>query len=249
VRRTAARAVPLAAAVAAAAALAAPTASGASAPAPQRTGTTAGGVPFVLKGRTLRLTVPATTKRGRRITVRCGRVTKVDVLPSYAFNPAVIATGSAIFRKRRRLEIRLNRDVAAIAEWCDFDTKPSGRSGAAVLAPELAPRPARLVAGPGVREGATEEPGGRFLVDGSTLTLLTTRPLPADTVLFLACYAGDSGGGLLTLGARALAIGKGQRAVSADLGADVEGAMSCFAENNSTGGRDLYITYFGAAPP
>jgi hypothetical protein len=211
---------------------------------PQRTGTTAGGVPLVLKGRTLRITAPRSTKRGNRIEVRCGRVTFADLLRGTSFSPSVIAEGSRAFRTRRRMEIRLDHDVSAIAEWCEFETQPDGRHGAAVMKPQLAPPPAHLVSGPGVREGTTEEAGGRFLVDGSRLTLRTARPLPEDIVLFLACYAPDPKEGLRTIGARALAIGKGRRAVSADLGADVESAAACFAE--SSVGGDLFITYFGA---
>lgn len=214
-----------------------------SAPA-QRTGKTAGGVPLVLKGRTLRITVPKSTKRGDRIEVRCGRITFEDLLRGTSFSPSVIAEGSRVFRARRRLEIRLDRDVSAIAEWCEFETDPSGRHGAAVMKPQLAPPPAHLVSGPGVREGSTQQSGGRFFVDGSRLTLRTARPLPADIVLFLACYAPDPKEGLRTIGARALAIGKGRRAASADLGADVEGAAACFAEHST--GADLFITYFGA---
>ena len=114
------------------------------------------------------------------------------------------------------------------------------------MKPQLAPPPAHLVSGAGVREGTTEETGGRFLVDGSRLTLRTARALPEDIVLFLACYATDPQEGLRTIGARALAIGKGRRAVSADLGADVEAAAACFAE--SSVGGDLFITYFGDKP-
>jgi hypothetical protein len=212
----------------------------------QRTGKTAASVPLVLKGRTLRITVPKSTKRGDRIEVRCGRITFADLLRGTSFSPAVIAEGKRLFRTSRRMEIRLDRDVSAIAEWCEFETQPNGRGGAAVMKPQLAPPPAHLVAGPGVREGKAEEAGGRFLVDGSRLTLRTTHSLPEDIVLFLACYATDPQEGLRTIGARALAIGKGRRAVSADLGADVEGAAACFAE--SSVGGDLFITYFGVKP-
>ena len=219
----------------------------ASAPGPaaqQRTGTTARGVPLVLEGRTLRITVPKSTKRGKRIEVRCGRITFERPLRGTSFSPSEVAEGARVFRTRRRLEIRLDRDVSAIAEWCEFDTQPSGRHGAAVMKPRLAPPPAHLVSGPGVREGRTQQTGGRFLVDGSRLTLRTARPLPADIVLYLACFAPDPKEGLRTIGARALAIGKGRRTVSADLGADVEGAAACFAEDST--GADLFITYFGA---
>ncbi len=242
---TAMAAVALVAAGAAAALAAAQTPTTGTATKP-RTGKTAAGVPLVLKGRTLRITVPKSTQRGNRIDVRCGRITTADLLRGIAFSPAVIAEGKRVYRTSRRMEIRLDRDVSAIAEWCEFETQPNGRSGAAVMKPQLAPPPAHLVSGPGVREGKTEEAGGRFLVDGSRLTLRTARALPEDIVLFLACYARDPKEGLRTIGARALAIGKGRRAVSADLGADVEGAAACFAE--SSVGGDLFITYFGAQP-
>ncbi len=231
------------------AATAAPASADAAAAPTHRTGTTAGGVPFSLHGRSVKLTVPASTKRGRRIEVRCGRQSTADLLRSGAgFREGAEATGSAVFRQRRRMTIRLNRDVSAIAEWCEFQVQ-NGRRGAAALLPALAAPPAPLVPGPGVREGITQEDGGRFLVDGSTVTLLADKALPGDIVLFFACYAASDGGETLRIiGTRSLAIGHGRRRVTADLGADVESAPVCFAENSTAGGRDLYLTEFPAAP-
>jgi len=219
----------------------------------ERSGTTARGVPFALAGRSVRITVPATTRRGRRIAVRCGRVTTADLLPTAAgFRSATIAQGSRTFRGRRRMTVRLDRDVSAIAEWCEFDTRPGGRSGAAVLRPRVASPPAPLRSGPGVREGVAEEGGARFLLDGATLTLRTDRPLPPDLVLGLACFAFSDAAddeSLRLLGGRAVAIGVGRVAVTVDLGRDVEIAGQCLAEDFSGGGgRDLFTTSFAPAP-
>jgi hypothetical protein len=233
------------AAVAASAVVAAgPAAAAVAQPPAQRTGVTAAGVPFALNGRILRITVPASTRRGRRIRVSCGRMTTAD-LRSGVSAGSVTGRGSRVFRGRRRLQIRLGRDVSAIAEWCEFATLPSGRFGAAVMKPRLAPAPAPLVSGPGVREAVAESGGARFLLDGTTLTLIAARPLRGDVVLFLACYAPNST--VATQAARSVAIGSGRRTVSVDLGVDVEAAASsCFVESSREG--DLFLAYFGMAP-
>ncbi len=221
----------------------------ASAAAAQRSGTTVAGVPISLEGRTARITVPKTTRRGRQIVVRCGRLTTADLLPAgRGFERTSVARAARVFRGHRRMTLRLSHDVSATAEWCTFDTLPSGRSGAAVLKPRVAPRPAPLVGGPGVREATTETGSARFLLNASTLTLRTDKPLPGDIVLLLACYiANDKGGleGLRILGARAVATGHRRHAMTVDLGRDIEGAANlCLAEDSSGGGSDLYLADF-----
>jgi hypothetical protein len=215
-------------------------------PPAQRTGRTAAGVPFALNGRMLRITVPASTRRGRRIRVSCGRLTTADLRPGVSAG-SVTGHGSRVFRGRRRLQIRLGRDVSAIAEWCEFATLPSGRSGAAMLKPRLAPAPAPLVSGPGVREAIAEGGRARFLLDGTTLTLIAARPLRGDVVLFLACYATNPTVVMQPTVARSVAIGSGRRTVTVDLGVDIEAAAStCFVESSREG--DLFLAYFGTPP-
>ena len=221
------------------AAAAGPAAAAVRQPPAQRTGLTAAGVPFALNGRILRITVPASTRRGRRIRVSCGRLTTADLRPGVS-GGSVTAHGSQVFRGRRRLRIRLGRDVSAIAEWCEFATLPSGRSGAAELKPRLAPAPAPLVSGPGVREAIAEGGGARFLLDGTTLTLIAERPLRGDVVLFLACYATNPTVVTQTTAARSVAIGSGRRSVTVDVGVDIEAAASsCFVESSREG--DLFL--------
>jgi hypothetical protein len=233
-------------AIAAGAVVAAAPAAAAAAPV-VRTGTTAGGVPFVLRGRSLRIVVPTSTRRGRRIEIRCGSLTSVNLTAPGPVYGGSVAVGSSVFRGRRTLTLRLSSDVSKTAEWCEFETEPSGRRGAAVLNPRLAPPPAPLVAGPGVREAVVRGGRARFLLDGSTLTLRTAKSLPGDILLFLACYARADASGLeaTALGVRTIAIGPGRRAVTVDLGRDVEAAAgSCFAESSEQG--DLFLASFPA---